>query len=128
MAFQDWLLSRSVIFKVYRGSKCRHFTHSFLPRYTSKAETYDLLFINSPVDGHVRCSHFLGARSKAGVNSCAQVFVWVWSLFISFGDKPRSEWVIWQLQAKFIILDLVFHIEDDDGIAGRWRPEDSCRE
>lgn len=93
-----------------------------------KAETYDLLFINSPVDGHLRCSHFLGARSKAGVNSCAQVFVWVWFLFISFGDKPRSEWVIWQLQAKFIILDLVFHIEDDDGIAGRWRPEDSCRE
>lgn len=88
----------------------------------------DIVFINSSVGGHLLCCRFWAARSEAGVNSCAQIFVWVWFLFISFGDKPRSEWLTWQLHVGLIILNLVFYIEDDDAMAGRWRSEDSCRE
>lgn len=40
------------------------------------------LFIPSPVDGCLDHFQFLATRSKAAVNICAQIFVWMY-VFIS---------------------------------------------
>ena len=56
----------------------------FSTEYYPIAWTYDIVFIHTPIEGHIGCFQVFTNVSKAVISICVHVFVWI-QVFNSFG-------------------------------------------
>ena len=72
-----------------RGFTRKEFTRKrsvpfFMAEYYSIIWIDHISFIHSSTNGHLGCFHFLAIVNRAAVNSCIQVFMWMY-VFHSLG-------------------------------------------